>query len=94
MVIPDHVKVLGSYSFNLNRGIEKVVIPESVTKIEKLAFHGCTSLTAITIPDSVTTIERGAFYGCTALDPNQVKVSPSMEHVLWNWTTAYTAPAH
>ena len=94
ITIPESVTTIGRLAFYGCTSLTAITIPESVTTIESSAFAGCTSLTAITIPDSVTKIESGAFHGCTALDPNQVKVSPLMEHVLWNWTTAYTAPAH
>ena len=62
MVIPEGVKVIGSYAFYGCHSLTSVVIPEGVTEIGSSAFSACFRLTSVTIPCSVTKIGEQAFY--------------------------------
>ena len=75
-VIPNGIKTIGAYAFELCGNLKNITIPDSVTEISKGAFSGCFNLTAIIIPDSVTTIESNVFAYCVSLTsvtiPNSV----------------------
>ena len=77
-VVPNTVKTIGKYSFELCTGLTEIDIPESVTAIDSLAFFWCTNLKSIQLGDSLETIGFYAFYGCTSLQeviiPNSVKL--------------------
>ena len=66
-IIPDSVKIIGSYAFWRNSGLTSIYIPNSVKEIYHEAFAGCTSLSEVNISNSVTEIGYGAFAGCTSL---------------------------
>lgn len=65
IVVPDHVKAIGSGSFNKLR-IKKISLPEGLTDLGA-AFDGCAWLEEIIIPEGVTEISPNTFSGCTAL---------------------------
>ena len=74
IVIPDSVKVIGSYAFsdstNPLKGIPtltSVTFGNGLIRIGYDAFSCCDGLTSIVIPDSVTTIDSCAFRGCNYL---------------------------
>lgn len=77
IVLPDTVKVIGSFAFCDCTALKSIVVPSSVKKIGSFAFNGCTSLTDVTILDGVTHINGCAFGDCTNLKsikiPNSVK---------------------
>lgn len=77
-VVPNTVKTIGEYSFQLCTGLTEIDIPESVTAIDPVAFYGCTNLKNIQLGDSLETIGFYAFYGCSSLQeviiPNSVKL--------------------
>lgn len=64
VVIPDHVKIIGSGAFGDFRNcynVTEITIPAGITEIRAGAFGGCYQLTSITIPETVERIEEGAF---------------------------------
>ena len=68
VIVPDHVKTIGSHAFYRNRTIRSVELPASVTKIAEEAFQDCVSLKQINIPESVKSIGAGAFRNCRELE--------------------------
>ena len=66
-LIPDCVKVIGTYAFSCCANIENIVIPNNVVIIEKSAFAGCNYLESLIILDGVTTIGDYAFADCSNL---------------------------
>ena len=67
-IIPNSVKIIGSYAFENCNEITHVVLPDELTTINSGAFSGCTGLSEITIPMTVLDIKDLAFAGCTGLD--------------------------
>jgi len=68
IVIPDNVKSIGDYAFELCGKLVSIKLGNGLTEIGKGAFADCSSLISITIPDNVTTINQGAFNGCSRLE--------------------------
>ena len=66
-LIPDCVKVIGTYAFSCCANIENIVIPNNVVIIEKNAFAGCNYLESLIFLDGVTTIGDYAFADCSNL---------------------------
>lgn len=66
-LIPDCVKVIGTYAFSCCANIENIVIPNNVVIIEKSAFAGCNYLESLIVLDGVTTIGDYAFADCSNL---------------------------
>ncbi len=67
-IIPNSVKIIGSYAFENCNEITHVVLPDELTTINSGAFSGCTGLSEITIPMTVLDIKDQAFSNCTGLD--------------------------
>ena len=67
VVIPDTVKEISGYAFQLNTEITSVQIPDSVQEIGMDAFADCTELTSVNIPNHIEEIAIGLFSGCTSL---------------------------
>ena len=65
--IPDGVKNIKGWAFQLCSKLKSVTIPASVTNIGVSAFRNCAKLTGVTIPESVTELGAGAFENCDAL---------------------------
>ena len=76
VTIPDGIKCIGTFAFDLCKELTGVRIPESVTSIEGGAFASCWELKSITIPKSVTCIDASTFSRCSSLTdvriPNSV----------------------
>jgi len=60
------VTIIGSRTFESEKGITKVVLPSSIIDIEPYAFRSCSSLASINFPEGLETISFSAFDG-TAL---------------------------
>lgn len=56
VVIPDSVKVIGSWSFSGCHTLTEVDLGHGVEVIEDSAFYSCTGLSSIILPDSLTYI--------------------------------------
>ena len=61
--IPNHVKVIGESSFEMNSNLKEIIIPNSVTTIDEWVFAYSLSLTSLNIPASVTKIDKKTFRG-------------------------------
>ena len=84
-VVPDDIKVIGSYALYMTKGITSVTLPEGLTTIGDYAF-AYTDLPTVTIPESVTTIGSSAFSG------------DALNAVITKWSTptvisSYTFPS-
>ena len=66
-LIPNGVKMIGTYSFYECNSLKEITIPNSVTSIGDWAFYHCISLKEITIPNSVRSIKHRAFFHCISL---------------------------
>lgn len=70
-VIPDGVKIIGTWAFPMISLPNGITIPSSVEKIEYCAFYYCKN-TSFFIPESVTTLETYCFADCTQLTSLEV----------------------
>lgn len=75
--VPEGVKKIKDYSFEVCKNLTGITIPNSVTSIGDGAFSYCLSLTGVTIPNSVTSIGYNAFYSCSNLDSVTIENSTS-----------------
>lgn len=65
--MPEGITEIGTYVFDKNTRLTKVVIPDGVTKIGNGAFSGCSNLKEVKIPESVHWIGVNAFVNCKRL---------------------------
>ena len=76
-IIPNGVKMIGTYSFYECNSLKEIIIPNNVPSIGVGVFCNCDSLISITIPNSVKNIGDFSFYECNSLKeitiPNSVK---------------------
>ena len=72
IVIPDHVKQIGSEAFKGHEELTEIVIPDSVTRINAEAFRNCKNLKTVSGCKGIKTIIRGAFYG-TQVDEEKLR---------------------
>ena len=72
VVVPEHVRKIGSKAFRGKKGIARIKLPRGITEIQDHAFQDCTALQEIELPDSVEFYGSEIFSGCAAL--RQVKV--------------------
>ena len=70
-VIPDGVKIIGTWAFSMLTLPNGIAIPSSVEKIEYCAFYYCKN-TSFFIPESVTTLETYCFADCIQLTSLEV----------------------
>lgn len=67
VIIPEGVKRIGDYAFNLCKGLRSVVISNSVTTVGKYAFGRCKKLISVTLGNGVIRIKDSAFAWCENL---------------------------
>ena len=79
IVIPDNVRIIGSYAFDFCYDLTSIVIPDSVKYIGNYAFCENYSLESITIPEGVESIGYYAFIECKKL--KSITFPESMEYV-------------
>lgn len=72
VVVPDHVRKIGSGAFRGKKSIVRIRLPQGITEIQGHAFRDCTALREINLPDSVVFYGPGLFAGCTSLKRVQV----------------------
>lgn len=60
-VVPESVKIIGTYAFFVHLYIEEVVLPDNLEIIEEMSFACSPSLLSVTIPASVELIDSVAF---------------------------------
>ncbi len=65
-VLPEGIKTIGNYTFQMMSNLTTVNIPSTVTEICNYAFDR-TGLTSLTLPNGLETIGQNAFYDCQAL---------------------------
>lgn len=63
VIIPEGVKVIGSYAFANLTALEEVVLPSTLNQIQSNAFSGCTKLKKINL-ENVQFINMNAFRNC------------------------------
>ncbi len=76
ITIPDTVKIIDDYAFNMCMELEQVDMPQGLTEIGDFAFEICEKLTKADIPEGTERIGYGAYYhtGITRLNiPDTVK---------------------
>ena len=64
LILPDSLKIIGSYAFSANSQLKKVTFGSGLVTIEDSAFDGCRALTSVVLPDSLQYLCSGAFYSC------------------------------
>lgn len=74
IVIPDTVKIIGSYAFCYSDDVVAVEIPNSVEVIDSGAFVGDSKLKKITVPDSVKEMDDCGLGFNTDDDYKKVKI--------------------
>ena len=74
--IPKGVKTIGSYAFNDNVNLKKVIMPDSVTVVEERAFFGAEKLKTVRFSKNLKRVEEDAFGGC---DLSSLKLPDSLE---------------
>lgn len=76
LVIPDTVKVIGSYVFNNCTTITEVVLPQELSALHEFAFANCVGLKNVNIPTNLISLEKCVFSGCSHLNniiiPNNI----------------------
>lgn len=77
--IPNNVKYINSFAFDMCYELEDIIIPNSVIKIGECAFCKCYKLKNVTLPDSPIVIESSTFFDCKSL--KQIKIPPSIIHI-------------
>ena len=86
-VVPEGVKTIAAYAFDMCGELESIVLASTVTRIDKWAFYECPGLKQITIPASVTSIGTAAFLFCDQLESIEVDAAnpifSSMDGVLF-----------
>ena len=101
-VIPESVKIIGTYAFCNMTTLESIDIPASVTSICSSAFQFCYSLKSVTIPASsvLESLGSNAFGTCKALESINIPASvtsledytfnfcSNLKSVTVNWTAA------
>lgn len=79
ITIPEGIKCIGTYAFDLCKELTSVRIPDSVTRICGGAFASCWELKSVNIPKSVTYIEDAAFSRCSSL--TDIKIPDSVTKI-------------
>ena len=89
--IPNSVKTIGSYAFQMCVDLKSVRLSEQLTRIAGYTFYGCKSLTSIDIPEGVTSIDDYAFAGCEQL--KDINIPSGVEQFGKNvfWNTGFTS---
>lgn len=72
-IIPNTVKIIGSFAYGGCDEITSVIIPESVTEIEDAAFTDCWKLTTVSIGSNVEKIGDWAFTDIRSLEELECK---------------------
>ncbi len=70
--VPETVKEIGEYAFDMGTGLTAVTLPEGLVELKKYAFYNCTQLKSIVIPNSVNSMGNGVFSACKGLESVQL----------------------
>lgn len=81
IILPNSIKVIGSYAFQGREKLTSIIIPNNVTTIGDNAFYNCTKLTSLVIGEKVKEIGEWAFKA-TKLKEIHIKAlaPPTIEH--------------
>lgn len=66
--IPNHVTIIGDYSFAFNIGLKEVILPSNLKVLGVSCFLSSPKLEEITIPKSLEEIKSRAFESCPKLN--------------------------
>ena len=97
IVIPDSVKIIGSYAFYCCSQLSgQVSIPRSIQTIGAAAFAGCTALTSISIPEGTLTVEDYAFEDCSGVTSLEIGKTVKIigEFAFYNCTALQSVKTH
>ena len=84
--LPQGIKVLEAYAFNLCKSLKSITLPDGLLTIEEYALQNCMSLTEVTLPASLESIGEYAFRLCNklaAIDLSDTKIT-SIEKETFN----------
>lgn len=76
--LPQGVKVLEAYAFNLCGSLKSITLPDGLLTIGEFALQNCVSLTEVTLPASLKSIGEYAFDYCrqlAAIDLSDTKIT-------------------
>ncbi len=87
IIIPEEiegrpVKYIGSYAFENNKKIKKIILPDTLVTIGLRAFSGCTNLEAVKFSQNLKGISDEAFMSCENL--KEVILPDSLAEVATN----------
>lgn len=85
--LPQGVKVLEAYAFNLCGSLKSITLPDGLLTIGEFALQNCMSLTEVTLPASLESIGEYAFRCCyklAAIDLSDTKIT-SIEKETFKW---------
>lgn len=85
--LPQGVKVLEAYAFNLCGSLKSITLPDGLLTIGEFALQNCMSLTEVTLPASLESIGKYAFRCCyksAAIDLSDTKIT-SIEKETFKW---------
>lgn len=66
-IVPEGIRVIGSYAFENSESLERVILPTTLESIEKRAFYTVYNLREVVFQSPVRTIGEGAFFFCEHL---------------------------
>ena len=81
IILPNTLKVIGSYAFYNCNNLESITIPDSVESIGGSAFYFCSSLRQINIPSGVSNIYSFTFYSCSNLESVQFSENSKLANI-------------
>lgn len=67
-LLPESVRVLGSYAFAACAALRTIELPEACEYVLPYAFSECTALEWCILSDNLTELPEYVFYACTALE--------------------------
>ncbi|PAT02727.1 hypothetical protein CI105_01855 [Candidatus Izimaplasma bacterium ZiA1] len=67
IVLPEELKIIGSYAFADNPNLESIIIPESMVNFSIGIFKNNSSLEDVTLPSQMTLIPDYMFQNCVSL---------------------------
>ena len=79
VILPEHIQIIKSGSFQNNLIIESVDCPSSLKEIENAAFNGCKNLFSIKIHEGLENIGIDAFKNCQNL--SDIELPSSLKNI-------------
>ena len=89
VVFSGSITSVGSYAFNMCKGLENISLPDTVIHIGEFAFNACVDLKRVELPDSISSLNSSAFIECPSLkeilvDTGNVNFYSDSNGVLYN----------